>query len=254
MHTACLKKHIYSLVFLTFLFLAILNTAFSLENEQTDDNDVPKYYSDDIYTFGPVDFGIKEPEKIPVFYRELIVPGIEARVFAFMNTDGLVQLRAYGKRSEQINNKYIGDVKGYWPISITIDSEQIYQIWSHTDDGPVIDTEVDLLVPNTDTKSIPAPLPHQYTFLKETGVYTTFDNNGNQMYRIWAETSPYNGAYFPCDSSGNISPGEIPVYIDEEVKNLLPTYQGGTDLLDNVFPVILDNGLVLTVIKQNGRN
>ena len=58
--------------------------------------------------------------ELPDFYTEVIIPGVENRVFAFTDTTGSVQLRVYGVRSIFSASGEPEDVSaGFFPAQIT---------------------------------------------------------------------------------------------------------------------------------------
>ena len=193
----------------------------------------------EIYTVSPAEFFDPPADTvIPDFYRRLEIPYLKTQVFGFTDSSGEVALRAYGTCYEMINNVRQSEITGFWPVEIVKDGNGMPFISAKVPKEIAEDTEENVNVPERAGESRNDSGFFSY-FVVDTNLYTCFDNNLNQSYRTWGA----DGQLYPCDSSGNIMPGALPVDYSMEQLNLYETLPDSGSITVADFSYPLDLGL-----------
>ena len=196
---------------------------------------------DIVRTVSPITF--TEPQNVPEFYSELQIPGVQNTVYAFTDTDGAIQLRAYGICYELTNNVKGESHEGFWPVTVhtTVNGNRVFAETSAFPTADSANTVGTLTAESTGEVYVPS----QYKETSIPGVYAAYTNNGQRVYRATAVIRS-KAAVYPSDSSGNIPAGSIPVYVEEESTSLLndvPAKFTDTDSLK--YPAICSEQVVI---------
>lgn len=190
---------------------------------------------------------------VPSFYNRLILPGVLAPVYAFENEEHMICYRSWGSYWKLINNIRTENLEGFFPVVISMSVSGKYSIQASSE-KPVADqsslssAKQSLVIPD----SIPA---NYYPLSIDPPVYTVFDKNLNQDYRIFCVIEDTVRCY-PCDIQGNIYPGSLPVDPDTESQYLLDNFtfpEDSTVTEEHLsYPSHTDDDLILTVIPSYG--
>lgn len=172
--------------------------------------------------FLPVD--IPDDVLIPGFYTEVRIPGVEERIFAFIDVLGKLQFRVYGELTVPATSGAPASVvAGFFPVVVIQTGEDemdepLYSI-EFVDDAlnPVLD-EVEAagvgtpVEPDSDTL-----IPEEFKPVDGTaGLFTYSPTEDEVYYFACCEFTEGDGKFYPADENGVVVPGALPVMLDEE--------------------------------------
>lgn len=172
--------------------------------------------------FLPVD--IPDDVLIPGFYTEVRIPGVEERIFAFIDVLGKLQFRVYGELTVPATSGAPASVVvGFFPVVViqTGEDEMDEPLYSveFVDDAlnPVLD-EVEAagvgtpVEPDSDTL-----IPEEFKPVDETaGLFTYSPTEDEVYYFAYCVFTNGEGKFYPADENGVVVPGVLPVTLDAE--------------------------------------
>lgn len=172
--------------------------------------------------FLPVD--IPDDVLIPGFYTEVRIPGVEERIFAFIDVLGKLQFRVYGELTVPATSGAPASVVvGFFPVVViqTGEDEMDEPLYSveFVDDAlnPVLD-EVEAagvgtpVEPDSDTL-----IPEEFKPVDETaGLFTYSPTEDEVYYFAYCVFTSGEGKFYPADENGAVVPGILPVTLDAE--------------------------------------
>lgn len=172
--------------------------------------------------FLPVD--IPDDVLIPGFYTEVRIPGVEERIFAFIDVLGKLQFRVYGELTVPATSGAPASVvAGFFPVVVIQTGEDemdepLYSI-EFVDDAlnPVLDEEEAAgvgvpVAPDDDTL-----IPEEFKPVDGTaGLFTYSPTEDEVYYFAYCEFTEGDGKFYPADENGVVVPGALPVMLDEE--------------------------------------
>lgn len=172
--------------------------------------------------FLPVD--IPDDVLIPGFYTEVRIPGVEERIFAFIDVLGKLQFRVYGELTVPATSGAPASVVvGFFPVVVIQTGEDemdepLYSI-EFVDDAlnPVLDEEEAAGVgtpvePDSDTL-----IPEEFKPVDGTaGLFTYSPAEGEVYYFAYCVFTEGAGGFYSADANGAVAPGVLPVTLDAE--------------------------------------
>lgn len=195
--------------------------------------------------FLPVD--IPDDVLIPGFYTEVRIPGVEERIFAFIDVLGKLQFRVYGELTVPATSGAPASVVvGFFPVVViqTGEDEMDEPLYSveFVDDAlnPVLD-EVEAagvgtpVEPDSDTL-----IPEEFKPVDETaGLFTYSPTEDEVYYFAYCVFTNGEGKFYPADENGVVVPGVLPVTLDAEGNILVILNVDG----EIIYTSVVDSGL-----------
>lgn len=195
--------------------------------------------------FLPVD--IPDDVLIPGFYTEVRIPGVEERIFAFIDVLGKLQFRVYGELTVPATSGAPASVvAGFFPVVVIQTGEDemdepLYSI-EFVDDAlnPVLDEEEAAGVgtpvePDSDTL-----IPEEFKPVDGTaGLFTYSPAEDEVYYFAYCEFTEGDGKFYPADENGVVVPGVLPVTLDAEGNILVILNVDG----EIIYTSVVDSGL-----------
>lgn len=195
--------------------------------------------------FLPVD--IPDDVLIPGFYTEVRIPGVEERIFAFIDVLGKLQFRVYGELTVPATSGAPASVVvGFFPVVVIQTGEDemdepLYSI-EFVDDAlnPVQDEEEAAGVgvpiePDSDTL-----IPEEFKPVDGTaGLFTYSPTEDEVYYFTYCVFTNGEGKFYPADENGVVVPGVLPVTLDAEGNILVILDVNG----EIIYTSVVDSGL-----------
>lgn len=195
--------------------------------------------------FLPVD--IPDDVLIPGFYTEVRIPGVEERIFAFIDVLGKLQFRVYGELTVPATSGAPASVVvGFFPVVViqTGEDEMDEPLYSveFADDvlNPVLD-EVEAagvgvpIEPDSDTL-----IPEEFKPVDGTaGLFTYSPTEDEVYYFTYCVFTNGEGKFYPADENGVVVPGVLPVTLDAEGNILVILNVDG----EIIYTSVVDSGL-----------
>lgn len=195
--------------------------------------------------FLPVD--IPDDVLIPGFYTEVRIPGVEERIFAFIDVLGKLQFRVYGELTVPATSGAPASVvAGFFPVVVIQTGEDemdepLYSI-EFVDDAlnPVLDEEEAAGVgtpvePDSDTL-----IPEEFKPVDGTaGLFTYSPAEDEVYYFAYCVFTNGEGKFYPANENGVVVPGALPVMLDEEGNILVILDVNG----EIIYTSVVDSGL-----------
>lgn len=195
--------------------------------------------------FLPVD--IPDDVLIRGFYTEVRIPGVEERIFAFIDVLGKLQFRVYGELTVPATSGAPASVvAGFFPVVVIQTGEDemdepLYSI-EFVDDAlnPVLDEEEAAGVgtpvePDSDTL-----IPEEFKPVDGTaGLFTYSPTEDEVYYFAYCVFTEGAGGFYPADANGAVAPGVLPVTLDAEGNILVILNVDG----EIIYTSVVDSGL-----------
>lgn len=204
--------------------------------------------------FLPVD--IPDDVLIPGFYTEVRIPGVEERIFAFIDVLGKLQFRVYGELTVPATSGAPASVVvGFFPVVViqTGEDEMDEPLYSveFVDDAlnPVLD-EVEAagvgtpVEPDSDTL-----IPEEFKPVDGTaGLFTYSPTEDEVYYFTYCVFTNGEGKFYPADENGVVVPGVLPVTLDAEGNILVILNVDG----EIIYTSVVDSGLAEDPAVEDG--
>lgn len=204
--------------------------------------------------FLPVD--IPDDVLIPGFYTEVRIPGVEERIFAFIDVLGKLQFRVYGELTVPATSGAPASVVvGFFPVVViqTGEDEMDEPLYSveFVDDAlnPVLDEEEAAGVgtpvePDSDTL-----IPEEFKPVDGTaGLFTYSPTEDEVYYFAYCVFTNGEGKFYPANENGVVVPGALPVMLDEEGNILVILDVNG----EIIYTSVVDSGLAEDPAVEDG--
>lgn len=204
--------------------------------------------------FLPVD--IPDDVLIPGFYTEVRIPGVEERIFAFIDVLGKLQFRVYGELTVPATSGAPASVVvGFFPVVViqTGEDEMDEPLYSveFVDDAlnPVLD-EVEAagvgtpVEPDSDTL-----IPEEFKPVDGTaGLFTYSPTEDEVYYFTYCVFTNGEGKFYPADENGVVVPGVLPVTLDAEGNILVILNVDG----EIIYTSVVNSGLAEDPAVEDG--
>lgn len=205
-------------------------------------------------TFLPVD--IPDGVLIPAFYTEVRIPGVEERIFAFIDVLGKLQFRVYGELTvPAASGEPASVVAGFFPVVVIQTGEDemdepLYSI-EFMDDAlnPVLDEEEAAgvgvpVAPDSDTL-----IPEEFKPVDGTaGLFTYSPTEDEVYYFAYCVFTEGAGGFYPADANGVVAPGVLPVTLDPEGEILVILNVDG----EIIYTSLVDSGVAEAPAIEDG--
>lgn len=157
-------------------------------------------------------FMTPKEDEIPPFYWKVRVPGVKPYLFAFSDSEGMTQLRVFGRMKN-------GEDRGFYPVRVEKESDLLCAIEEIAKKRIEIHEEK----PGTPRREDRRPAAAEGPGLRwneapeGNGLYYLKDRNGEYQFRRWAMLGEQTG-FYPCNDGGILIAGGIPdaVRIEDE--------------------------------------
>lgn len=171
--------------------------------------------------FTPVE--LPEDMELPAFYTEVIIPGVEERVFAFTDGAGQSQLRVYGELSVPMPSEGAASANvGFFPVTVVqagVDEtgNPLYAIVLMDGVLEAVQAEDENVGTCTPVKPEDGvSIPEGFEPVKDVDGLFIYSPDGVVAYAFaYCEFSGTEGRFYPADAEGRVEPGALPVTLDE---------------------------------------
>lgn len=145
-----------------------------------------------------------EKAKIPIQYTEIQYPYMEYPVYAFMDTNGVIQYRVYAERIQ--NNE---EERGYLVSTQAIENMRIQMKYDEKSAFIRLEDEPFGIITAEN-----APDEKTIGLMKEygkTGTYYRNTNGGTKEYYVYGHYKDEPSEFYLADSTGTMIPGTLPL-------------------------------------------
>lgn len=165
-----------------------------------------------------------EDAEIPAFYFEVVLPGVENRVFAFTDSSGSIQFRIYGVMSiPAASGETASESAGSFPAEVNLAGEDenggpLFSIKLMDGvQGPVQAEDEDVGAGAPTEPDGGVPIPEGFEPVDGVaGLFSYSPKEGEVQYYSYCEFSEGAGGFYPADETGAVAPGSLPVTLDED--------------------------------------